>query len=362
MSLKAGSTKHLSPFRYPGGKTWFVPMAKEWVEALDREPKKLLEPFAGGGIVSLSLVASCLVESAHLVEIDEEIASVWKIIINSTDNDVAQLVRKISEFEISEHAVREMIETDTQGISTVELAFRTIVKNRSRRAGIMAPGAGLIKAGDRGKGIAARWCPDTLANRIALIREMRSRLSFSQGDAFEAIEANRDSIMFIDPPYTAGGKSAGARLYRHHSIDHEKLFETIKRNPFPALITYDDSNEVRAMVARYGFRVAEVDMWSSHHKSVKELCIFKGSEMVEIKESEMLKMRNDEGVKRYFSAKEACEMLNISRTAFYRRTPPEADAVIGDVLGWTEETLREWDAIPRKRGKRAKKKPQEVGG
>lgn len=361
MSLKAGGTKHLSPFRYPGGKTWFVPAAKKWVGTLDHNPKKLLEPFAGGGIISLSLVASSFVESAHLVEIDEEISSVWEIIINSTDSDVAQLVCKISEFEISEPIVREIIEEDTQGISTVELAFRTIVKNRCRRAGIMAPGAGLIKAGDRGKGIAARWCPDTLANRIALIREMRSRLSFSQGDAFEAIEANRDSIMFVDPPYTAGGKSAGARLYRHHIIDHENLFEIIKRNPFPALITYDDSNEVRAMADRYGFRVAEIDMWSSHHKALKELCIFKEPEMVEIKENEMLNTRSDQGVKRYFSTKEACEMLNISRTTFYQRTPPEADAVIGDVLGWTEETLREWDAIPRKRGKRAKKKPQEVG-
>lgn len=67
------------------------------------------------------------------------------------------------------------------------------------------------------------------------------------------------------------------------------------------------------------------------------------------------------GPQRFYSVKEACEMLGISRTAFYGRTPPKADAMIGDISGWTEKTLCEWDAIPRKVGKRAKKKPQEVG-
>src|SRR5687768_13627214 len=43
------SVPQRSPFRYPGGKTWLVPLVRHWLGTLDRKPSLLVEPFAGGG-------------------------------------------------------------------------------------------------------------------------------------------------------------------------------------------------------------------------------------------------------------------------------------------------------------------------
>jgi DNA adenine methylase len=87
----------LSPFRYPGGKTWLVPFARAWVKSTRREdacPAELFEPFAGGGIISLSMVFEGLVSKATLIERDEMVGSVWATIF-SGDGDSSKAHRDI---------------------------------------------------------------------------------------------------------------------------------------------------------------------------------------------------------------------------------------------------------------------------
>src|SRR5205809_2769235 len=52
--FNVASVTQLSPFRYPGGKTWLIPYIRAWL--LSKAPKatRFVEPFAGGAIVSLS--------------------------------------------------------------------------------------------------------------------------------------------------------------------------------------------------------------------------------------------------------------------------------------------------------------------
>lgn len=44
----------LSPFRYPGGKTWLVPEIRRWLLAARTRPSVFVEPFAGGAIAGLT--------------------------------------------------------------------------------------------------------------------------------------------------------------------------------------------------------------------------------------------------------------------------------------------------------------------
>ena len=53
--VNAASVPQRSPFRYPGGKTWLVPYIRDWLKAKASPPARLIEPFAGGGIVSLTV-------------------------------------------------------------------------------------------------------------------------------------------------------------------------------------------------------------------------------------------------------------------------------------------------------------------
>src|SRR5438309_2220482 len=50
--VNVSSVPHRSPFRYPGGKTWLVPYIRDWLRSKQHPPAHLIEPFAGGAVVS----------------------------------------------------------------------------------------------------------------------------------------------------------------------------------------------------------------------------------------------------------------------------------------------------------------------
>jgi len=45
-------------------------------------PTQLIEPFAGGGMVSLTSAAEDIVDHVTMVEIDEDVAAVWQTILD----------------------------------------------------------------------------------------------------------------------------------------------------------------------------------------------------------------------------------------------------------------------------------------
>ncbi len=267
--------KQLSPFRYPGGKTWLVPEIRKWMLSIPR-PSVFVEPFAGGAMAGLTVAAENLADRVILCELDDDVAAVWETIFSGSDRDVAWLTKKITGFKVDLAAVKKIIGSNPKGVR--EKAFRTILKNRMQRGGIMAPGAGLVKEGEGGKGLLSRWYPETLAKRIQALREIKERVEFVQDDAFDVIAQYAEdprSAFFVDPPYTAGGKKAGARLYSHNEIDHEKLFLAMRDASGPFMMTYDDAKEVRDLSAKNDFRVLPIPMKNTHHEIIHELLVFR---------------------------------------------------------------------------------------
>jgi DNA adenine methylase len=269
--VNVASVPQRSPFRYPGGKTWFVPRLRQWLSYQLKKPRLLIEPFAGGGIVSLTAGFEDLAESIIMVELDEEIAAVWKTILSK---DVEWLVARILDFEMSLESA--IIEINKDARTPRELAFRTIIKNRTQHGGILAAGSGLLKNGEAGKGVLSRWYPDTLAKRIRAIATIADKIKFLQGDAFAAIRKHKNNskaVFFIDPPYTAGGKNAGSRLYTHSKIDHDILFLECSKLSGDFIMTYDHSDEVRKLAIKHGFQAKPIPMKNTHHAEMTELVI-----------------------------------------------------------------------------------------
>lgn len=62
--INVAAVPQRSPFRYPGGKTWLVPRIRQW---LKKHPAHFIEPFAGGGIVSLTVAAEDLADRVTMV-------------------------------------------------------------------------------------------------------------------------------------------------------------------------------------------------------------------------------------------------------------------------------------------------------
>jgi DNA adenine methylase len=237
--VNVASVPQRSPFRYPRGKTWLIPIFRHWIASLGFKPEYLIEPFAGGGTFGLTALCEGLTKKILLVELDQEIAAVWRTLV-AGDGD--WLAKRILSFELTLDNVRSELSVKCK--STKEQAFQTILKNRTYHGGILAEGSGLLKYGENGKGIASRWYPQTLAKRIRNLSLVRHRLEFIEGDGFEVLKkfkTRKDVIFFIDPPYTAGGKKAGSRLYTHSEIDHPQLFKACAHLKGNFLLTYDNA-------------------------------------------------------------------------------------------------------------------------
>jgi DNA adenine methylase len=230
-------------------------------------PLEFAEPFAGGGIVGLSVLFEGLAQKLTLVDVDRDVASVWKTILSIQGE---RLASQILSFRLSEESVRSCLSSSPK--NQFDRAFQTILRNRVQRGGIMAPGASLMKQGENGRGLASRWYPETLARRILSIFENKHRIKFRQEDGIQFIRdsASRNDIaFFIDPPYTI----AGRRLYVHSHLDHEELFRETSRAKGDFLMTYDDAKPVRALASRFGFDTHEIPMKNTHHEIMRELLV-----------------------------------------------------------------------------------------
>jgi len=239
--------------------------------SLKIRPRILVEPFVGGGVISLTALFEDWVEMAVMVELDDEVASVWETTVNGGAD---WLAHRILTFPMT----RENVEEELQRPPTTrrEKAFQTILKNRTLHGGILAEGSRFIRRGENGKGIGSRWYPKTLAQRFVSLNDIVSRIDFRRDDGLKVlIEFARceDAVYFIDPPYTAGGKKAGKRLYKHHQIDHEHLFTVCASLVGDFLMTYDEAEEVKEMARRHGFQTRLIPMKNTHHATMRELVI-----------------------------------------------------------------------------------------
>jgi DNA adenine methylase len=258
-----------SPFRYPGGKTWLVPYIRDWLKNKKAPPARLIEPFAGGGIVSLTAAFERLARHVIFAEMDEGVAAVWRMVLNG---QAEWLAKQILNFEVTLETVTTTLHKEAPGLR--EKAFQTILRNRVQRGGILAAGAGLVKTGENGRGLLSRWYPQTLARRIREINRQKDRLTFVEGDGFDLIEehkADAEAVFYIDPPYTV----AARRLYAVWQVDHARLFEAMAGCRGDFLMSYDNTAEIAQLAKRHGFESRPIARSKSPGKVSTHLLIGK---------------------------------------------------------------------------------------
>ncbi len=253
------------------------------------QPRVLIEPFAGGGIISLTALFEKLVQKAIMVERDEEIAAVWRSVVKGHAGWIAD---RIIEFKLTKENVLNEINKTYDDIK--HIAFQTILKNRTLHGGILAEGSSFIKYGENGKGIRSRWYPKTLATRFRNLEFVASRINFICGDGLQVLRdyaANDDAVFFIDPPYTAGGKKAGSRLYKYYELDHEDLFKVCESLQGDFIMTYDMADEVKNLARKHGFEMKPIAMQNTHHAEMTELVI--GRDLSWMSDTLMIREKRD---------------------------------------------------------------------
>jgi DNA adenine methylase len=267
--VNVASVAKRSPFRYAGGKTWLIPQVRRWLAALPFRPEEFIEPFAGGASVGLCVGMENLADHVTLVEIDPDVCAVWQSVFGG---EAEQLADRILDFRLNKATVKDILESVPT--NRLDRAFKTLVRNRVLHGGILAPGASVMKEGENGKGLGSRWYPETLYRRLIQLGMHKRMFSAARLDGLGIIKANahrEKAVFFVDPPYTV----AGRRLYTHFAIDHAKLFKRCGDIKGDFLMTYDDTEEVRALAKKQGFDTATIPMKSRQHTIKNELLIGK---------------------------------------------------------------------------------------
>jgi DNA adenine methylase len=267
--INVASVPQRSPFRYPGGKTWLVPYIRDWLRAQKTKPTRLIEPFAGGAIVSLTAAFEGLTRHVIFAEADAAVASVWRVVLNG---QAEWLAKQILNFDLTFENAIKILEQNAAELR--EKAFQTILRNRIQRGGILAEGAGLIKTGENGRGLHSRWYPETLARRIREINRQKDRMTFVEGDGFVLLDehkADEEAVFYIDPPYMV----AARRLYKVWKVDQERLFRAMAACRGDFLMSYDNTAEIVALAKAHGFESRPIAMKNTHHAKMTELLIGK---------------------------------------------------------------------------------------
>jgi DNA adenine methylase len=267
-AINVSQVPQRSPFRYPGGKTWLIPVLRGWLKSQKNRPEVFVEPFAGGASASLMSVAEGYCNGAYFSEIDASVASVWSCALSIG----TELADEVESFKVTKKHVDELFRHASNDATSAQQALAVLVRNRVHRGGVLAEGAGRLKKGENGKGIRSRWYPETIATRLREISKQRKKLHFSQSDGFELLKKfrrNKKAVAFVDPPYYGPAH----RLYTHWKINHRMLFETLNNFRGDFLLAYDDASEIRKLVQKFKLEMAAIEMKTTHHQIKREILI-----------------------------------------------------------------------------------------
>jgi DNA adenine methylase len=252
---RSSAVLRVSIAQYAGKKQWFVPCAAKFFRA--HRCQTLIEPFAGSAIVGLSLLHAGMIERLVLVEKDERIACLLDGLVRDP-----VLADRYATFNCTLENVKNLLRTE-------QTSFRYLVESRCRNRGRFDGGLS--------KQIDSHWCRDLVVANIRRVYAMRDRINVVHGDALEEMRkyaADRTVGCFADPPYTADIRSKGHLMYRHHILEHKKLFALLAQWRGPWLLTEDNSRMVRHLAACYRFNIRRVRMMTSDNRRKTELVMW----------------------------------------------------------------------------------------
>jgi DNA adenine methylase len=236
----------VSPLRYAGGKRKLAVLIGQIFARARTKPQLLIEPFAGGASVAISLLEAGFAERIALSDADELVAAFWQTVFSDQAEEFAQMVEQA---EVTVVERKRIIASRPR--STLALAFKCIFLNRTSFSGILKSTAGAV-GGKRQRSkykIGCRFNQERLAKRIRALSALRHRVAFVRCQSYvETVEqicsmdiARRspDTIFwYFDPPFF----ERADRLYRKvfSAGDHLAFRDQLDGVPGHFVLSYDD--------------------------------------------------------------------------------------------------------------------------
>lgn len=235
----------LSPLRYPGGKTRFIPKLIDWLDGTRYE--WVIEPFCGGASVSLGLLQADVVETAVISDADPLIAAFW---ISATEHPDALIDKMLSE-PVSVDRWNFWTAADEDDLDTIDKALKALYRNRTSFSGLIRHGgvlggqkqAGNTKVGDR-------FNKAALAASIQRIGRWHTegRLTAMQRGYDAALAAAKPGdLVYLDPPYVEKSPDLyGPTFGDSHHADLARCVGDLDSD-IDVIVSYDDHPTVRSL-------------------------------------------------------------------------------------------------------------------
>lgn len=210
-----------SIFRYPGGKTRFLPAIRAKLLPLVAKADVYADYFVGGGSVLIDIAMHSPSIKLLANDKDKMIYSFWAVIASGKVDALIKLLDRtptIDEF----YKLRE-----AEPCCEVERAFYAVYFNRTTFSGI--GDAGPIG----GEKQSSKYTIDCRYNRHTLIRGVETLARIMAGrltvtnDYITDIEPDNAAAKYYDPPYYAKGKEL-YRVWMTHD-EHKQLAEALSQ-------------------------------------------------------------------------------------------------------------------------------------
>lgn len=253
--------------RYPGSKDKHIKFLKDYLlEAAERNPH-IVEPFAGTASITFYLLEQKKIESYHINDFDESMASLWRVVKNDPD----YLINRIHDY--TPNVPDFYLFKSEPGEGDKERAFRKLALHQMSYSGLGAMAGGPLGGREQKSayGIDCRWRPNTLEKNIkkcsVLLNSVPGEITAHSWEEVVETDEAKNKFIYLDPPYYV----KGAELYQAGTIDHERLAASLK-SLSEWVLSYDDAPEVRSLYSWANVRKLDVTS-HLHHSKISDLVI-----------------------------------------------------------------------------------------
>lgn len=268
-----GRTAAASPLRYPGGKAALAGFFAELIGRLGIRPATYVEPYAGGAGAGVVLLRQDVVQQLVINDADPAVHCFWISVTEQPDQfatKIADTPLDVEEWRRQKEIYRAADESDP-----LTLGFAFFYLNRTNRSGILNAGpiGGVNQDGNYK--IDARFNRDQLADRVAAVGALASRITVLGLDGMAVVERyvmDTSTFVYIDPPYLDMGGSLYLNAFTHR--DHADLARKLDQQPDGNwVVTYDPSDFIRQLYKQHDVREYQLSYSAHRTGKTRELLI-----------------------------------------------------------------------------------------
>jgi DNA adenine methylase len=228
-----------SPLRYPGGKTRAVKILNSYVQTYFPERKTVISPFFGGGSFELFLYSNKYKVIGN--DLFKPLYTFWKILISNSE----LLKERVEELmPITKEKFLSYRKEITELSDELEIASYYYIINRCSFSGATFCGGFSLEA-------STKRLNESSLKTVESYKDLKDSesLSFSNKDCIEFIKdhpENKESFLYLDPPYYISTYIYGKNGDLHENFDHIKLRdELMTRSDW--ILSYNDCEYIREL-------------------------------------------------------------------------------------------------------------------